>query len=101
MSGLGDYAYNKLGWRKVVTIADDYGFPYSQVAGFLAEFCALGGTIEKKVWPPLGTTDYSSYASQIPTSGIDGFFMAIGGSARSRSSMPTRASRPTRSWLTR
>ncbi|MDX6234223.1 MAG: branched-chain amino acid transport system substrate-binding protein, partial [Nocardioidaceae bacterium] len=80
MAGLGDYAYNKLGWRKVVTIADDYGFPYSQVAGFLAEFCSLGGTIEKKVWPPLGTTDYSSYASQIPTSGIDGFFMAIGGS---------------------
>ena len=60
---------------------DDYGFPYSQVAGFLAEFCSLGGTIEKKgFWPPLGTTDYSSYASQIPTSGIDGFFMAIGGS---------------------
>jgi branched-chain amino acid transport system substrate-binding protein len=80
MAGLGSYAYNKLGWRNVVTIADDYGFPYSQVAGFLAEFCSLGGTIEKKVWPPLGTTDYSSYASQIPTSGIDGFFMAIGGS---------------------
>ncbi len=80
MAGLGSYAYNNLGWRKVVTIADDYGFPYSQVAGFVAEFCSLGGTIEKKVWPPLGTTDYSSYASQIPTSGIDGFFMAIGGS---------------------
>ena len=59
MAGLGSYAYNKLGWRNVVTIADDYGFPYSQVAGFLAEFCSLGGTIDKKVWPPLGTTDYS------------------------------------------
>ena len=31
-AGLGDYAYNELGWRNVVTIGDDYDFPYSQIA---------------------------------------------------------------------
>ena len=43
MAGLGDYAYNELGWRRVVTIGDDYDFPYTQIAGFVAEFCSLGG----------------------------------------------------------
>ncbi len=80
MAGLGDYAYNTLKWRNIVTIADDYSFPYTQVAGFVAEFCALGGKVEKRIWPPLGTTDYSSYVTQIPTSGVDGFLMAVNGS---------------------
>lgn len=79
MAGLGDYAYNTLKWRKVVTIADDYSFPYTQVAGFTAEFCSLGGTVEKRIWAPLGTTDYSSYVAQIPTTGIDGFLLAVNG----------------------
>jgi branched-chain amino acid transport system substrate-binding protein len=79
MAGLGDYAYNKLGWRNIVTIADDYSFPYTQVAGFVAEFCAVGGKVQKRIWPPLGTTDYSSYVAQIPSSGIDGFLMAVNG----------------------
>jgi branched-chain amino acid transport system substrate-binding protein len=80
MAGLGDYAYNQLKWRNVVTIADDYSFPYTQVAGFVAEFCALGGKVEKRIWPPLGTTDYSSYVAQIPSGGIDGFLLAVNGS---------------------
>jgi branched-chain amino acid transport system substrate-binding protein len=80
MAGLGDYAYNTLKWRNVVTIADDYSFPYTQVAGFVAEFCALGGKVEKRIWPPLGTTDYSSYVAQIPAGGIDGFLLAVNGS---------------------
>jgi branched-chain amino acid transport system substrate-binding protein len=80
MAGLGDYAYNTLKWRNVVTIADDYSFPYTQVAGFVAEFCAVGGKVEKRIWAPLGTTDYSSYVAQIPSGGIDGFLMAVNGS---------------------
>jgi branched-chain amino acid transport system substrate-binding protein len=79
MAGMGDYAYNTLKWRNVVTIGDDYDFPYTQNAGFVAEFCALGGKITKRIWPPLGTKDYSSYIAQIPKSGIDGFFLTVGG----------------------
>ena len=79
MAGMGDYAYNTLKWRNVVTIGDDYDFPYTQNAGFVAEFCALGGKISKRIWPPLGTKDYSSYIAQIPKTGIDGFFLTVGG----------------------
>jgi branched-chain amino acid transport system substrate-binding protein len=79
MAGMGDYAYNTLKMRTVVTIGDDYDFPYTQTAGFVAEFCAIGGKIPKRIWPPLGTKDYSSYIAQIPKSGIDGFYLTVGG----------------------
>ena len=77
-AGLGDYAYNELGWRRVVTMGDDYDFPYTQIAGFTAEFCALGGQIVERLWPPLGEEDYSSYITQIPQD-VDGFFLGVGG----------------------
>jgi branched-chain amino acid transport system substrate-binding protein len=77
-AGLGDYAYNELGWRRVVTMGDDYDFPYTQIAGFTAEFCALGGQIVERLWPPLGEEDYSSYITQIPED-VDGFFLGVGG----------------------
>jgi branched-chain amino acid transport system substrate-binding protein len=77
-AGLGDYAYNELGWRNVVTIGDDYDFPYSQIAGFVAEFCSIGGKVTKRLWPALGEEDYSSFITQIPEN-ADGFFMGVGG----------------------
>jgi branched-chain amino acid transport system substrate-binding protein len=77
-AGLGDYAYNELGWRQVVTMGDDYDFPYTQIAGFTAEFCALGGQVVERLWPPLGEEDYSSYITQIPDD-VDGFFLGVGG----------------------
>jgi branched-chain amino acid transport system substrate-binding protein len=77
-AGLGDYAYNELGWRNVVTIGDDYDFPYSQIAGFVAEFCSIGGNVTQRLWPALGEEDYSSFITQIPED-VDGFFMGVGG----------------------
>jgi branched-chain amino acid transport system substrate-binding protein len=77
-AGLGAYAYNVLGWRKVATLADDYDFPYTQVAGFVAEFCSLGGQVEPRLWPALGEEDYSSFIAQIPED-VDGFFLGVGG----------------------
>ena len=79
MAGLGTYAYKTLGWKNAVVIGDDYSFPYTQAAGFVAEFCSLGGNIVKRIWPPLGTKDYSGFITQIPRSGVDGFMMAVGG----------------------
>ena len=78
-AGLGDYAYNKLGWKNAAIIGDDYSFPYTSLAGFVAEFCAVGGQIPKRVWAPLGEEDYSSYISQIPED-VDGLYVGIGGS---------------------
>jgi branched-chain amino acid transport system substrate-binding protein len=70
-AGLGAYAYNTLGWRRAVTVAPDGAFEYTQVAGFVAEFCALGGTIVKRVWSPRG--DVSRYAAR---NSADGFYSA-------------------------
>ena len=42
MVGLGKAAMDK-GYKRVMVIAEDYAFPYSQVQGFMAEFCRLGG----------------------------------------------------------
>ena len=78
-AGLGDYAYNTLGWKKAAIVGDDYSFPYTSLAGFVAEYCAIGGNITKRVWAPLGEEDYSSYISQIPED-IDGLYVGIGGS---------------------
>jgi branched-chain amino acid transport system substrate-binding protein len=77
MAGLGDYAYEELGWRTAVIIGDDYDFPYTQAAGFVAEFCALGGQVVQRLWPPLGEEDYSSYIAQIKDA--DGFLMNVTG----------------------
>jgi branched-chain amino acid transport system substrate-binding protein len=79
-SGLGDYAYNKLGWRSAAVIGDDYAFPYTSLAGFIAEFCSIGGNVpsENRIWPPLGTTDYSSWVAKIPKN-VDGLFVGVGG----------------------
>jgi branched-chain amino acid transport system substrate-binding protein len=78
-AGLGDFAYNELGWRRAAIIGDDYSFPYTSLAGFVAEFCAIGGQITDRVWAPLGEQDYSSYISQIPEN-VDGIYVGIGGS---------------------
>jgi branched-chain amino acid transport system substrate-binding protein len=70
VAGLGTYAYKQLGWRKAITVAFDEGFEYTQVAGFVAEFCALGGTIVKRLWSPHG--DVTHYAAR---GQADGFFV--------------------------
>ena len=77
-AGLGDYAYNDLGWKTAAIIGDDYSFPYTSLAGFVAEFCAAGGKVTKRIWPPLGEKDYSSFISQIPDD-VDGIYYGIGG----------------------
>jgi branched-chain amino acid transport system substrate-binding protein len=80
-AGDGALAYKKLKWRKVAVISDDYSFAWTNSGGFIAEFCALGGKVTKRVYPPLNTTDYSSYAQQLPgPNQVDGYFWAVGGS---------------------
>ena len=68
------------GYKNVALVAEDYSFPYTQVGGFMYEFCAAGGHVVQKNWVPLGTKDYSSVVSNLPTSGIDAIYVALGGS---------------------
>ncbi len=78
MAGLGDYAYNVKKYKNVVTVAEDYSFPYSQVFGFMASFCRDGGHVPKKFWVPIGNKDYSSVIAAIPDN-VDAIYVALGG----------------------
>jgi len=49
-AGIGDLAYKKLHWRKAAIIMDDYSFGYASGAGMVADFCAAGGNIVKRVF---------------------------------------------------
>ena len=79
-AGLGDILYNEEGWRTVAIMADDYSFGHTSTAGFVADFCAVGGEVTTRVFPPLGTTDYSSFVAQLPDPDeVDGYFWVVGG----------------------
>lgn len=78
MAGLGTYAYNEKGYQTVATVAEDYSFPYTQVFGFMAEFCNAGGTVPSKSWVPIGNKDYSSVIAAIPDE-VDAIYVALGG----------------------
>ncbi len=79
MVGLGEHALSK-GYKKMYLISEDYGFPYSQVQGFMASYCAKGGRVVGKSWVPLGTKDYSSVIAKIPNDSIDALLVVLGGS---------------------
>ncbi|MCX8003403.1 MAG: ABC transporter substrate-binding protein [Burkholderiaceae bacterium] len=77
MVGLGKAALDK-GYKRVMVIAEDYAFPYSQVQGFMTEFCRLGGRVPVKAWVPLGGKDYSSVIARIPKD-VDALLVVLGG----------------------
>jgi branched-chain amino acid transport system substrate-binding protein len=79
-AGLGELVYKRLGWRNAAIIMDDYSFGWTSAAGIIADFCGAGGQITKRVFPPLGTTDYASYVQQLPPPDqVDGYFWVVGG----------------------
>jgi branched-chain amino acid transport system substrate-binding protein len=77
MMGLGKASIDR-GYKRVMIIAEDYAFPYSQVQGFMSEFCRLGGKVPVKAWVPLGNKDYSSVIARIPND-IDALAVLLGG----------------------
>jgi branched-chain amino acid transport system substrate-binding protein len=78
MAGLGEYAVKVKGYKKIVTIAEDYSFPYTQVLGFLLGYCQAGGKVRDRFWVPLGNKDYSTTVASIPDD-IDAIYVALGG----------------------
>ena len=76
-AGLGSHSFAK-GYKKVAVVAEDYAFPYSQVAGFMMEYCKAGGKVLDKQWVPIGTKDYSSVIAKLPAD-IDAVYVALGG----------------------
>lgn len=79
MAGVGTYAHDTKGYKKVYLIAEDYSFPYDNAGGFFSEFCKAGGTSTGDSWVPVGTTDYGTVISQIPKD-TDAVYVGLGGS---------------------
>jgi branched-chain amino acid transport system substrate-binding protein len=77
-AGLGEYAFNDKGYKKIVTIAEDYSFPYTQVFGFMMGYCNAGGHVVDKFWVPIGNKDFSTIVASIPDD-IDAVYVALGG----------------------
>ena len=78
LSGLGSYIYNEKKWRKIATVAEDYSFPYTQLFGFVPEYCSLGGQITERFWVPLGTKDFASVIAKLPDD-VDAIYLGLGG----------------------
>lgn len=61
---MAEYVYDNLG-KEVITIASDYAGGRDVVAAFRRPYLAKGGKIVKEIWPPLGTTDFSPYLTDV------------------------------------
>ena len=61
---LADWAI-KRGYKRVVTLGQDYAFGHEQVGGFAQVFTEGGGTVVGQFWHPLNTPDLSTYLGQI------------------------------------
>jgi branched-chain amino acid transport system substrate-binding protein len=78
MAGLGSYTYSTLGWKNVAILAENYSYPQTLAAGFVSEFCSVGGKIPSRTWVDLSVTDYASYVADLPRD-VDGVLLLTGG----------------------
>jgi branched-chain amino acid transport system substrate-binding protein len=61
---MASYVYDNLG-KQIVLTASDYAGGHDVMALFKGPYVAKGGTVLKENWPPLGTTDFSPYLTDI------------------------------------
>jgi branched-chain amino acid transport system substrate-binding protein len=62
-AGLGAYAFHRLGWRRAAVVVADNSQAWPEAAGFIAEFCSLGGRVERIPVPRSGP---GAAAARIP-----------------------------------
>jgi branched-chain amino acid transport system substrate-binding protein len=80
---LGQYAVDKK-LKKVVTVCSDYAFGYEGCGGFVNTFTDGGGKVAAQLWPPLGTSDFSTYIAQIRQAKPDVVFAQFSGADGTR-----------------
>ncbi len=78
MAGLGEYVYQALGYRRMVTLAEDYSYPYGLIGGFMIEFCRFGGKIVKRFWVPLGKKSFKDFFASVPRD-VDAILVCLTG----------------------
>jgi len=77
----GEWAATTGDAKTAVTLCSDYSFGWESCAGFKQGFEAEGGKIVKQLWAPNGTTDFSSYVSQLQALNADMIYVATAGGA--------------------
>jgi len=78
---LGQWAYDQ-GYRHISTVALDYAFGWISTGAFIAAFKKAGGSIDKQIWAPITTSDFTPFVTQLPTS--DAVFALMAGAASVR-----------------
>lgn len=68
---LGWYTATELDKKRAATFAWDFLVGEERVGGFVETFTAAGGEIVTQQKPPLGTTDYGPFISQVDPTSID------------------------------
>jgi branched-chain amino acid transport system substrate-binding protein len=69
------------GHKTAVTLCPDYAFGWESCAGFKQGFEQSGGKVTDQYWFPNGTSDFSTYVSQIQSAGADIAFVVTAGGA--------------------
>ncbi len=75
---LGEWAY-KQGYKKAVTIGQDFAFGHETVAGFARTFSESGGQIATQIWHPIGAPDFGPYLAQVQAQNPDVVFIQESG----------------------
>nr|AIQ77682.1 putative ABC transporter [Nocardioides sp. JS1661] len=71
----GEYAAKELQYEKAIILSSDFVQGHDVADGFKEGFTAAGGTIVKEIYPPLDTSDYGPFLSQISDADVVfGFF---------------------------
>ena len=77
VAGLGRYAYEEKGVRTIVSVAEDYSLPYTQLMGFMLDYCALGGEVLARHWISTGAGDAARIAKAVAGTETDALFLAL------------------------
>ncbi|MGI8563174.1 MAG: ABC transporter substrate-binding protein [Candidatus Dormibacter sp.] len=76
---MGQWLYDQ-GYRHITTVGLDYAFGWLGVGSLMASFKKAGGSIDKSIWAPISTADFSPYVPQIPQN-TDAVFALMAGAA--------------------
>ena len=77
IGGLGRYAYEEKDIRTIVTVSEDYSLPYTQLLGFMLDYCALGGRVAARHWVSPGASDTTRLAETVARAETDALFLAL------------------------
>lgn len=75
---MADYALKEMKLKNFATISEDFAFGHEQVGAFQRVLTEGGGTVVRKLWPPLNAPDFTPFIAQIGQ--VDGVFTGFAGS---------------------